>query len=160
MKIDPNEEKELVWLPKSIVTKIKQLENSDNFIQEYLDDSKRDIKANFDTFDDEILGYRASMVKVKTEFNKAADEAIKANYQVWLDFDKKRASLRAQVDQCVAELKPLTEEVEKLNGLLKQVHTWDIERFLEMLNRVQGHLYGEERNILEFLIKNYKKEPV
>jgi hypothetical protein len=34
MKINPNEEKELVWLPKSIAEKLKQLENSDNFIQD------------------------------------------------------------------------------------------------------------------------------
>jgi peptidoglycan hydrolase CwlO-like protein len=158
MKIDPNESKELIWLPKSIVEKIKQLENSDNFIQEYLDQSKRDIRANFETFDDEVLGYRASMVKAKSEFQKAADEAIAANYKVWQDFEEKKKSLKAQVEACVSEIKPLTEEMNRLNAEIQKIKHWDIERFLEMIEKLKGHLYGEERNILEFLILNYKKK--
>jgi chromosome segregation ATPase len=158
MKINPNEEKELVWLPKSIAEKLKQLENSDNFIQDYLDSSKRDIRANFETFDDEILGYRASMVKAKLEFQKAADEAIAANYKVWQDFEEKKKSLSAQVESCVAEIKPLTEEFNRLNAEIQKIKTWDIERFVEMLSKLKSHLYGEERNILEFLVKHYKKE--
>jgi prefoldin subunit 5 len=158
MKINPNEEKELVWLPKSVVEKIKQLENSDNFIQEYLDQSKRDIRANFETFDDEVLGYRASMIKAKSEFQKAADEAIKANYAVWQDFEENKKSLRSQVESCVAELRPLTEEVDRLSKEIAKVKTWDIERFVDMIEKLKSHLYGEERNILEFLINNYKKK--
>ena len=152
------EEKELIWLPKSLVKKIKDLDDPNNFIQQYLDDSKREIKASFETFDDEIIGYRANMIKVKSEFKKAADECISANYKVWEDFDKKRDELRIKVAAATEELSPMIQEFEKLTALINKVDGWKIERFLETLEKLKGHLYGEERNIIEFLVKNYKKE--
>ena len=158
MKIPSDVECDYIRLPKILCKKIEQLDDPMNFIQEYIDASKREIKASFDAFDDDILEYMASMQLLKSKFKSAADEAIKANYQVWEDMDKKRLSLRTQIAACVAELNPLQEEVERLNVQLNKVNTWDIQRFIEMIEKLKGHLYGEDRNIIEFLVNNYKKK--
>lgn len=157
MNTNKEQEYNYIRLPKSICEKIKQLENPENFILDYIELSKRDIMSNFEAFDDEILTYRGNMAKLKSEFKKVVDEALDANYKVWEDFDKQRKSIRAQVDQMKKELEPLTKELEEISGLMSKVNSWNIQHFLDMLTKIQGHLYGEDRKILEFLINNYGK---
>jgi cell division protein FtsB len=100
----------------------------------------------------------ASMQLLKTRFKQAADEAIKANYEVWEDMDKKRVSLRAQIAKCVAELEPLKDEITTLNAQINKINSWDIERFIDLVDKLKGHLYGEDRKIIEFFVQNYKKK--
>ena len=158
MKTDPNVEYDYIRLPKTLCEKIKQLDNPDNYIQEYIEGSKNEIKAGFDSFDEEILGYRAGMAKLRKDFQEAYKEATDSHYKAWQEFDKNRQSLRNMAEQAVKELLPLTQEVEKLNGMINKVNTWDIQRFIEMIEKLKSHLYGEDRNIIEFLVNNYKKK--
>lgn len=151
------EEKELVWLPKDLAKKVESLKDSDNFVLKYIEESKRDIKANLDSLDDEIVQYKGLMAKARSSFKEAKEDALEANYALWESFDNERKSLKAKAEQMVESLKPLTEELKKINEQLNNIHVY---RFKEVIDVIDAfsNLYGDKREILEFLLKNYKKD--
>lgn len=151
------EETELVWLPKSLAKKIASVKNSDNFVLEYIEDSKREIKNDLDAFEDEIISYKAAMIKFREEFKKAKQEQIEANYVVWDKFEEDRKSIRDLATKAATELRPLTEELEKINSELSKISKYQMKDFVNTIREISGMLYGENRNILEFLVANYKK---
>jgi hypothetical protein len=149
-----------LYLPASQADRLKALEEDgiNNFVEEYMEQSKRDLKATMDSMDDEIIQYKAFMIDARKKFKAAKEAELEANWALWDEFEDQKKSLYNKAQQAAEQLKPLTEELEKIKGLMDGIDKWGIERFLEMLEKVKNHLYGGERNILEFLVKNYKKD--
>lgn len=155
------ERKEYVslYLPASQAKRLKDVTDGkiDGFIEEYIAESKRELKISLDAMDDDIVTYKAGMISAKKEFQEAKDEALKANWDLWDEFDDQQKSIRAKSEECVKELKPLTDELLKISNLLSNIKKWEIEGFLEMINDIKSSLYGENGNIIKFLIENYKR---
>lgn len=152
------DEKELVWVSKDLAKKIKSLENSDNFVLEFIEESKKDLKANFDAIDDEIIQYKANMIKAREAFRIAKDEMLSANYEIWEKFDTDRKSLYGAANLLVEKLKPLKDELATISDLMNKIDKWGIQSFVESLDKIIYLINSDKKEILQFLINNYKKE--
>jgi cell division septum initiation protein DivIVA len=148
-----------LYLPESQADRLKALEEDgiNNFVEEYLEQSKRDLKASMDDMDDEIIRYKAFMIDARKKFKAAKEAELEANWALWDEFEDQKKSLYNKAQEAADQLKPLTEELTKISSLINGIDKWGIGGFLEMLKEVKNHLHGEDRNILEFLVKNYKR---
>lgn len=155
-----HEEKELVWLPKSLAAKVEALKDSDNFVEEYIEQSKREINTNLESFDNEIISYKANMIKARKEFQIAKDEMIQANYEMWEKFDEERKSTYNLAEKMVETLKPLKDELVEIQKLMDGIHKWRIEDLLKMLKEINGCAPegSKTRDMLVFLMENFKNE--
>lgn len=151
------EEKDLVWLPKSLCKKIKELEDTDKFILDYIEESKKDIKLNIDSLDDEVLVYKGLMAKARTAFQEAKTEALEANYATWESFDKESKNISSKAIALKDSLGPLTQELEKINGLIDKVRTHRIDELISTIEKFNS-LYGQNKEVFEFLLNNFGKE--
>jgi len=80
------EEREFVYVPKSLAKKIKELEDGkvkEDLILEYLDKSRKEVKANLETLEDDVIQYQGIMIKAKQTFEKAKNEQLTASYDLW-----------------------------------------------------------------------------
>ncbi len=155
-------EKEYIYLPKDLVKKIKDLEDNkliEQAIDEYFEETKRDLKVNLEEIDDRVLEYRGLMVKAKNEFKKAKEEQIEASYILWEEFDKEMPSIRTKIEALKNEISPITKELKELSIELNKVKTWEIKDLLEIVKEVSKYLdYNNDTgNILKFLFENYKR---
>jgi len=153
------EEKTHVYLPVSLAKKVKELENSDNFVLEYIERSKKSMMANLDSMDEEVLMYKANMVKARKEFGAAVEEMLAADYKVWEKFDEDRKSTYGMAKQMVESLQPLKAELESIKKLMDSINTWRANDLLELLQAINSNaVNGETRNMMKFLMENYKQE--
>jgi len=156
-----SEEKEIVWLPKSIASQIKDLNDKkmeEEIILKYIDESRSDIKHFLENLDDDLLQYRALMVKTRNAFKEAKEEQLQANYELWENFDKEMPSLQEKIDKVKKAIEPVSNQIKELNEALGNIRSYELKELLEVIKGISQYL-GYDNNagkILKFLVKNYK----
>lgn len=152
------EEKELVWLPKKIAKQVKELEDPNSFVLQYIANSKKDIQLGFEYLDDSIIQYKGSMVKYKKEFDEAYQVAIEANTKIWEKHEEKRKLIKADAEALKEDLEPLLETLKEINSLLSKVNSYQIEKLLDIVSKISCSLNGEQGKMIKFLVQNYKQD--
>ena len=82
-----SEEKDIVWLPKSLAKKVNALDTRDSkayndVIQDYIDASKREIKANVESLEEDVLIYKAAMIKANEIDETKSVRPTEANHEI------------------------------------------------------------------------------
>lgn len=154
--------KELVWLPKELADKVKALDNGDAYeseILKFVDDSRRSLKSDIAVLDEEVLMYRAAMVKAKQALRKAFEEEMQDFEELWATHSDQFVGIRDKAKGVVDQLQPIKKELQDLKALMNDVQTWDVERLLKLLDQVNVYVgqQSDTGNILKFLFDNYKR---
>ena len=154
------EEKEIVWLPKSLANKIKGMEDGklmEAEIIKYFDESKRNMQIEIEALDDCVLQYRGLMTKAKKAFQEAKEEQLDSAYALWEKFEDDMKGLRDFVGKAKNELAPLKNELVEIKAMMSEVDRWGLKELLGIIKEINGSYYSETNNILRFLLNNYKK---
>lgn len=156
------EETEYVSVPKSLAQKIKGVKETkvlEEEIRKYIEESKRDLRVNIESLDDDVLMYKASMVKAKNAFEQAKTEQLDASYAMWEKFDEELGQIRKKVAATKDAILPLKQELDDLNKKMASIRTWDLEKILELLKQISYYVDTESDSgkILKFLFENYKR---
>lgn len=154
------EKKDLVWLPISLANKIKEVNDIkaiEKEILKYAEETKNSLKLDTENMDEEIIQYRAYMIKARNAFEKAKNEELDAFYAIWEKYDEDCSKIRIQVDKAKKELTPLLEELKAVKKEISTIETWGFERLGEAIQKLSS-LYGENKEMFMFLVNNYKKE--
>jgi len=160
MNATAEEKKDLVWLPESLVKKVKEVQDVKAIeaeILKYVEQTKNSLKLDTEAMDEQIVVYRAYMIKARNAFEQAKNEELDAFYAIWEKYDTDCSKIRTQVEKAKNELKPLLDELKEVRKEIQSVETWGFERLGEAIQKLSS-LYGENREMFMFLVKNYKKE--
>lgn len=158
----PEKEKEFVYLPKELAEKIKQIQDSkviESIIIDYIDESKREIQANLENLDDDVIKYKGLMLKAKKAFEDAKNEQLTASYALWEKFEDERPNTTEKIESIVNLLNPLVNKLEEVNSLMAKVNLYDLEKFLKILSEISNLVgyNGQTAELLKFLFENFKK---
>ena len=152
-------EKEYVYIPKEIANKIKGVEDVttiENAIKEYAAQNKKELESYIEGMGEDMLYFRAMMIKARDSFKKAKEEELNAYYSLWEKFDEDRVEIRKKVTAIKEELNPLIQEITELKKLCQSVDTWGISNLVESVSKFKN-LYGTEKEMFEFLVNNFKR---
>ena len=160
-------DRELIWVEKEFAVKYQELEkeeskNSERIkaFEEYMDKleekSKSNFKVNFESLEEDVAIYTGLMLKVKQAFEKAKNEQLNASYSLWEKFESEIPNIKQKTQKIIDELRPLQEELKKTSDLLAKIDTYNMERVIETVGKL-SNLYGESKNMVEFLVNNYTK---
>jgi len=161
-------EQELIWVDKDFAERHKELMRDkskrdiqvkvfDDYLEKIKDSSKQDFKGNLDNLEEDIAIYTGLMLKVKQAFEKAKDEQLSASYALWEKFDKELPYVSEKIEKIIATLNPLQAKLETLNVLLGKVNTWNIEKLGSSIDTL-ANLYGKNKDMVKFLITNFKEK--
>jgi uncharacterized coiled-coil DUF342 family protein len=162
--------KELIWVPKDVAVKYNKAESEknktdehikviDEFIEKLCESSRSEFKANLEAMEEDVAIYSGLMLKVKQSFTKAKDEALASSYEIWEKFDTERLSVSKKISGIISELQPLKNELNELNKLLGQISTYNIDKLRESISLL-SNMYGQNKEMVEFLIKNFPNSKV
>lgn len=154
-----NNEKDLIWLPKQLAQKIKDVEDVKKLEAEiisYCQEVEQSLKTDVECMDDTIIQFKANLIKAKTEFKKAKDEELDAMYKLWEDYDVELSKTRKQVETAKASLEPLKKELQEVKSLIQGFDTWGMKDLFETVKNFTD-LWGRNKEVFEFLMKNYQK---
>ena len=118
------EEKDLVWLPKSIAAKVKQIEtveDADNMIQEYIKTKRQDFTRELENLDDDVLTFKGVCLRHRQELKKVYDEQANVLDDLWIDCGDMGSKIHKHAVAMAAELAPLTAEVKSLKASIEEV---------------------------------------
>ena len=118
------EEKDLVWLPKSVANKVKQLETveeADRLVQEYIKTKRQDFNRELENLDDDVLIFKGSCLKHRQELKKVYVEQSELLDKLWEDCGDMGSKIRRHAVALAAELAPLTAEVKNLKASIDEV---------------------------------------
>lgn len=155
------EKTDLVWLPESLAKKLKEVQDDkliEDMILEYINETKTYLQTDIKNFEDEVLIYRGSMIKAKQAFKEAKDEQLNAMYALWEKSEKDIEQIRDLVGKAKKELEPLKKELDEIKILMSSIDKFGIQNLLEIIKELNSHYYGETKDIINFLFKNYKRE--
>jgi len=118
------EEKDLVWLPKSVAAKVKlveTVEEADSVIQEYIKTKRQDFTRELENLDDDVLTFKGVCLKHRQELKKVYDEQADLLDKLWEDCGDMGSKIHRHAVAMAAELAPLTAEVKSLKSSIEEV---------------------------------------
>ena len=118
------EEIDLVWLPKSVADKVKQLETveeADRLVQEYIKTKRQDFNRELESLDDDVLIFKGSCLKHRQELKKVYVEQSELLDKLWEDCGDMGSKIHRHAVALAAELAPLTAEVKNLKASIDEV---------------------------------------
>lgn len=162
--MDNTMDKDLVWVPKKLADEINAYKDpfSDEvstLMEKYLDDSKNEWKISLESLEEDLLMYRGLMVKTKKEFEAAKNEQCSAAYELWEKIEKEVPKTEAKIDNLIKLFDPLEKKLDKLNNSLAKINTYQIERFSELVAKLDSILSckGQTNDMMVFLMENFNK---
>jgi len=161
--------KELIWVEKEYALKYQELEKDENkraeriksfedYMQTVTEKSRSDFKLNFESLEEDVAMYKGLMLHVKQAFEKAKNEQLDASYELWKKFETEIPSIHKKTELIINELKPLKDELNEIDGLLKSIETYNMEKLIDFIKFFNSNVYGETENILKYLMDNYRKD--
>jgi predicted RNase H-like nuclease (RuvC/YqgF family) len=154
------EERDIVWLPRSLATKVNYVTDAEALNREilnYVEETKKDLRINIESMEEDIILYRAQMIKARDSFKQAKEEQLDANYKLWEEYDVEIGKLRVKVSKFAEELKPLKQELDEIKKQMDSINKWGLEDLIKTIKLLNETNYGETEKILKFLFENYKK---
>jgi chromosome segregation ATPase len=155
-----NNETELVWVPKELAQKIKDVngnEETDRQILSYVAEMKDEIRNYIANIDDDIIQFRAAMIKAKQQFKEAKDAELKELNSLWENADGDISSARDKIKSIASLVEPLKKELAEVKAQMADIRNYDIENLLKLLEQVSNYLQydGDTGKVLRFLFANY-----
>jgi len=138
-----NSEKELVWLPKDLAKRVKDITDADainRVMDEFIETSKKELRINIECIDEDVLLYRAHMVKARDKFKEAKEAELESMYSLWESFDKDLSAIRAKIRESIEVIKPLRDEIKLLEKDMNSVSStnYRLEDTLKLLRGFDG----------------------
>jgi uncharacterized coiled-coil DUF342 family protein len=158
------EKSELIWVDEKFAKQYNKLSSDEEkykVFEEYLakvtEESRNNFKANLGAIEEDVAIYSGLMLKVKQAFGKAKDEALTASYALWEEYDKERPQVEEKVKNLTDTLEPLVKQLDEINKKLACIDTYSADKLLTTIEKF-SNLYGQSKEIFEFVVKNFKKE--
>ncbi len=153
---------ELIWVPKEISERYNKIGDSNarmKMINEYLQTRNKTIQDEFKTslesLEEDAVIYEGLILKVKKRFEQAKNESLNAFYACWEKYDADRTLLEKKINTACDVLDPLQKKIDIVNESLCKISTFGFDKLIETFQRFTG-LYDKEKEMFEFLLKNYK----
>jgi chromosome segregation ATPase len=157
------EDRKIVWLPAAIAKKVEDAESqetADKLVLKYCEQVKGDMTESLECLDEDLLRFKGNMAQVRQQFGKAKDEHLNATYAMWEKGEEDCKKVSEHVARLTKQLQPLKTEVEKVNQQLAKIDTYKLQKLLEVVTAISGHLSMNDKtaDILSFLTNEYKSE--
>jgi len=156
------DEKEYVsaYVSKEVAKQIKALEGEtpDGLMLEYIKSCKKDMQLNIESMDEDVLMFKGMLARVRRDFKQAKDDHLDTSYQIWQDYAKDIPELTKYVKTAVDQLRPLKEELESIQALMKDLSHWKIKDLIESISMISRAMEGQNKEMLKFLMENYNNE--
>lgn len=153
------EEKDIVWLPKSLAEKVKNVTDDkalEREILSYVEETGKYLRGDVEAMEEQIVVYKAQMIKARNAFKEAKDAELDAMYSLWEKYEEDLSKVKKLVAKGQEILKPLLDDMKQMQSLANSVDQWSINALLETIQKF-ATLYGEQREVFSFLLENYKK---
>jgi hypothetical protein len=161
------ENQDLIWVDKDFAERYKEIlsdaskrEEQEKIFDGYFNKLTAKIQEEFrvqlEGLEEDAAMFTGLMLKVKQTFNKAADEHLNASYELWENYDKELPNVERKIKAMIDKLEPLVKLTEKVNDLLNKINTFNIDKLNESLTLLSS-TYGKNREMLEFLVNNFRQ---
>ena len=143
-----------LWVDAETEKKYNQLKGTipdDDILQQYIDDTKKNIKFDLDALDDDLLQYKAKVSKWHKAIKEAYQELTDKSYEIFETFDKNRPSFDRKMEEFVASAKPVKAILNDIEKSILNINTWKIDILLELISRI-SQMSVKEKEILKFLM--------
>ena len=162
------ENEELIWVDKEFAEQLNKLKTEggereqllkalNDYMQQREESTRNQFKIHLETIEEDAAVYTGLLLQVKQSFQKAKEEHAKDTYDLWEKFEEELPSVREKVGKIVAELQPLATQLREINQEIGKIQTWDIGKLFEMIQQI-SELYGENKEMVQFLVNNYKRQ--
>lgn len=159
---------ELIWVDKEFAERVKKLETDkatreqqlkvfDEYIAKVNDSIRRDFKSNLESIEEDAAIFMGLMLKTRQTFEKAKQEQLVGTEEIWENIEKEIPSMRVRTQKLIDTLKPLKDELNEINGLLGKISTYNIDKLGQSV-ALLGNLHGKNKDMVEFLMLNFKEQ--
>lgn len=155
------------FIPESVVKRLEVVKDSttlEQVIETEFKHVKNDIKNSLDLMGDNVIMFKAEMIKYRNAYKEALETELNANYQLWESYDIQKSELKNKIKSTIDTLQPLRnelanlkEELNQISKLANQVNDYQINRLIETIKNLTL-LNDSNKEMIDFLIKNFKKE--
>lgn len=159
---DTNKRTESVFFYLTPEDKKKFDASKDNYdlqlsiINQYFESEKNWIKSEMQQIDDNLLQYRALMLKTREAVKEAHKEHYDKINDFWDDISKSIPSFRQKVENINKELKPIVSELQQIKTLINDTSTYSLERIMLLVDKFSS-MTEKDKEFFMVLFEHSKK---
>ena len=127
-----------------------------SIVKEMFELEKNWLKQELQQMDDDLLQYRALLLKMREAYKEAQQEHYNKVNDLWDEISKSVPSFTKKVESLVKELEPVTIALTAIKNQTDSVNTWKAKEIIEMVNLV-SNMTPEKIEMFNLLV-NYSKE--
>jgi hypothetical protein len=160
--IKSQQETELVWLPKGLAKRVKEVTDAaqiENEVVKFIEETKKDFRQELATFDDDVLMFRGLLIQARQSLKDAYQEHYDLNYKVWESFQDDIKKGKDFAEAATVTLRPVIDSFAELTSLMNSINKWDLEGLLKLMQELNS-ASAETRTMLRFLMENFRREGV
>lgn len=163
------ENKELIWLPKDLVEKLKKVVNEEELIEKevlcYIEKTKKNISNQVELLDEDVLLFKGKLASYKKAFREAYESADSEMYSFWEELDGKLAdrykAMKKRLDGITAiynrEFEARKTQIEHLSKKMENINTYQFEKMISFLKQYQSLDQGT-RDLFDSMLKEASHE--
>ena len=143
-----------LWVDAETEKRYNQLKGTipdDDILQQYINETQKQIKFDLEELDYEILQYKAKVSKWHRTIKEAYDELSNKGYEIFEKFDEARPSFNRKMEEFIASAKPVKSILNDIEKSIANIDTWQIDKLLELISRI-SQMSVKEKEMLKFLI--------
>lgn len=117
-------EKELIWVPKEIAEKYKNIESIEQhseMILELIKRKKKDFAIENENLDDDVLTFKAVCLRHKAELQKVYNEQSEQLELLWKDCSNMSEKINEHARKIASDLSPIVNTVRELKNSITDV---------------------------------------
>ena len=143
-----------LWVDAETEKRYNQLKGTipdDDILQQYINETQKQIKFDLEELDYEILQYKAKVSKWHKTIKEAYDELRNKSYEIFETFDEARPSFNRKMEEFIASAKPVKSILNDIEKSIANINTWQIDKLLELISKI-SQMSVKEKEILKFLM--------
>ena len=148
--------KELLWIDKGLVNKLKLLEEVEEIdqveIKKYIREFNEQVETLSEEVDSSVLGLRAKAQKVRETYKKVVEDEITSIDKLWCELDNKRYESTNKISQASKSISSIQDEVNRLKRSIKEIDFYAINNVIELVDKV-SNMNSKQLELLEKLVK-------
>ncbi|HSQ90228.1 hypothetical protein [Romboutsia sp.] len=149
--------RELLWIDKSLVSKLKLLEETDEIMEQdlkqYIKDFKDGIEQLGEDIDSNVLDIRVKAQRARESYKNVVETEIESINEMWEQLDSKRYEAYKTLKSAKESIDSITNEVNSLKKSINNINFYTIDRMIEVVDKVSS-MDEKQLELLERLFKN------
>ena len=152
--------KELLWVEKSLIQKLKLLDEVEEIKEKDIKDVIKKFNEDIteiitDNIDSNVLNLRLKAQQIRDSYENVVNEEIEKTNELWEQLDEKRYEINSKLNNMRDRVNSISNEINNIKQQIHNIDFYGIDKLLECIDKI-NNLREDDKILLKQLFNSHK----